>query len=243
MSKRSKKEGVDYLDTLETGRLELEALLKLTAIHFNTEKASADSNNKAIAAATTDAVFQLACIKAHSLLFDKDPNVASVRNLLEKNFPESGTDKLRKLASDVVLLEQDPGHEGKYIASVLSPDEINSDPNLRDINRQRGQSMLNKVRKIRVQFDELHDSNDRKQLSFLRNVWLAHSSLDAGDIKFAHQFSPETFSFIARCASLLRESIEAHRPAKFESTSRATWYNINNLAKTNGLMRKVDKSS
>ena len=242
MSKRSKKEGVDYLDTLETGRLELEALLKLTAIHFNTEKASADSNNKAIAAATTDAVFQLACIKAHSLLFDKDPNVASAGNLLEKNFPESGTDKLRKLVSDVVLLAQDPERDGNYIASVLSPDEINSDPNLRDINRERGLLMKNKVREMRVQFDELYESNDRKQLSLLRNAWLAHSSLDAGDIKFAHQFSPETFRFIERCALFLRESIEAHKPAKFKSTSRATWYNINNLAKTKGPMRKGDKS-
>ena len=230
MSKPSKKEGVDYLNTLETGRLELEALLKLTAIHFNTEKASDDPNNKAIAAATTDAIFQLACIKAHSLLFDKDPNVASVRNLLDKKFPESGTDNLRKLVSDVLLLTEDPHGKVKYTATILSPDQVNSDPNLRDINRQRGQSMRDKVREVKTKFDKLYVSNEREQLSVLRNAWLAHSSLNSGDIKFAHQFSPETFRFISLCASILSESIEAHRPAKFESVSRETWYKINNLA-------------
>ena len=230
MTKRSNKEGVDYLNTLETGRLELEALLKLTAIHFNTGKASADPNNKAIAAATTDAVFQLVCIKAHSLLFDKDPNVASVRNLLKKNFPESSTDNLRKLASDVLLLTEDQQGKAKYTATTLSPDQVNSDPNLRDINRQRGQSMRDKVLAVKRKFDELYASNGQKQLSLLRNAWLAHSSLNSGDIKFAHQFSPETFRFISLCASVLSESIEAHRPAKFESVSRETWYKINNLA-------------
>jgi hypothetical protein len=233
MSKRTKKEGLDYLNTLETGRLELEALLKLTAIHFNTEKASADPNNKAIGAATADAVFQLACIKAHTLLFDRDSNVASVKNLFDKNFPQSGTDNLRKLASDVILLTEDPLKKGSYIATVLSPDQINSDPSLRDINRKRGQTMEARVREVRIRFDELYLSRQREQLSLLRNSWLAHSSLDAGDIKFAHQFSLETFRFIERCALMLRESIEAHTPAKFESVSRETWHKINNLPKSN----------
>lgn len=224
------RSGIHYVSVLETGCQELEALLKLVAFHYNIGKTTQNFAEKDLAMATTDAVCQLACIKTYALLFDSTKKVASLYNLRGEDPLHRGSDDLVQRACEVVMLSNSNDAEVGLTAQRIPMDEVIASKSLCDINIERSQTL--KVGHIMVldAFANLEKEALTWDLKKARDLWLAHTSLEAGKWMYVHQFNLQLLTFLQRCSATLRLAVETYKPAVFERNGRQTWHKVNELA-------------
>ncbi len=226
------KSGVHYISVLETGCQELEALVKLVAVHHNASINLTDANSKVLARASEDAISQLACIKTYSLLFDKGGDAASLGNFLAKNPIESSSDTLLKYANELIIITKDPEKEDHFSANALSIDEIVANKDFKEMNIQGAEEIRRKHRRICSIFERLKTREKAIRLKDARDLWLAHASLASGDMRFVEHSNHTLYHFLKLCSIVLRISVETYMPAAFEVNGRNTWHAVNSLIPT-----------
>lgn len=218
-----------YVSVLETGCQELEALLKLTAFHSEAGREVKNPDNKIIAAASADAICQLACIKAYSLLFDNTKKAASLYNLRGENPLNRSSDDLVRKACEIVVLCNSTEALDCLNAQTLPMDEVSNCEILTEINIERAKALETGHREVMEDFSVLEKDATLWELKEVRNLWLAHTSLEAGKWMHVHHFNPHLLKFLKRCAATLRLAVETYKPAVFERIGRHTWYRVNTL--------------
>jgi len=228
-----------YVSVLETGCQELEALLKLTALHFEAGRLVKNPDDKIIADASADAICQLACIKAYSLLFDNTTKAASLFNLRGVDPIHRGSDDLVRRACEIVMLSNGTDAPDSLNAQTLSMDEVRNCEILTEINIERAKALAAGHKEVMEAFSVLEKDAVLLELKEARNLWLAHTSLEAGKWMHVHQFNPHLLKFLQRCSATLRLAVETYKPAVFERIGRHTWYRINAL----GADQKTDPMS
>lgn len=225
------KSGNHYISVLEVGCQELEALIILLAIQHNGAQRNNDSRQKTIMSASADAISQLACIKAYSLIFDDRDQVASLHNFLGKKPTKNGSDDLIMKASEIIYLTPDEENSRTFHARKLGIDEVRGSRDLAKINAEHNSWIAARHAKILRIFARIQKRAKELDLENNRHLWLAHTSLNAGKIKYAHQNSPIIYHFLTRCRTLLRGVIETFKPAEFHRHGRATWQDVIAIAK------------
>jgi hypothetical protein len=218
-----------YVSVLETGCQELEALLKLTALHFKTVREVKNPDVKIIAAASADAICQLACIKAYSLLFDNTRKAASLYNLRGEDPLNRSSDDLVRRACEIVMLCNGTEALDSLNAQTLPMDEVLNCEILTEINIERVKALEAGHKEVMDAFTVLAKDATLWELKEVRNLWLAHTSLEAGKWMHVHQFNPHLLEFLKRCSATLRLAVETYKPAVFERIGRQTWYRVNTL--------------
>ena len=218
-----------YVSVLETGCQELAALLKLTDLHFKTVQEVKNPDEKIIAAASADAICQLACIKAYSLLFDNTRKAASLYNLRGEDPLNRSSDDLVRRACEIVMLCNGTETLNSLNAQTLPKDEVLNCEILTEINIERVKALEAGHKEVMDAFSVLEKDATLWELNEVRNLWLAHTSLEAGKWMHVHQFNPHLLKFLKRCSATLRLAVETYKPAVFERVGRHTWYRVNLL--------------
>ena len=181
--------------------------------------------------ATTDAVCQLACIKTYALLFDNTRKVASLYNLRGEDPLHRGSDDLVQRACEVVMLSNSNETNACLIAQRIPIDEVIASKPLCDINIERSQELITGHKLVLETFAKLEKEALTWDLKKVRDLWLAHTSLEAGKWMYVHQFHPQLLAFLQQCAATLRLAVETYKPALFERNGRHTWNKVNELAR------------
>lgn len=225
------RSGIHYISVLETGCQELEALLKLVEFHHRLGKINQDSAEKAVLSATTDAVCQLACIKTYALLFDNTRKAASLYNLRGEDPLHRGSDDLVQRACEIVMLSNSKDTGGGLLAQPLKLDEVIASKTLTELNIEKSEALKKGHKAVMEAFDKLEKEAHDWDLKKVRDLWLAHTSLEAGKWMYVHQFNPQLLAFLQRCSAALRLAVETYKPAVFERNGRHTWYKVNELAR------------
>lgn len=228
------KSGRHYISVLETGCQELEALIILLAIQHNSALSAEDPKQKVITSASADAISQLACIKTFSLIFDDGKHIASLQNFLGTKPTENGTDDLIRRAVEIIYLTPDEEDARTFHARKLGLDEVRADKDLSEISAKHVSLIAARHKRIVRIFERLKAKADQLCFKENRNLWLAHTSLKAGDTKYAQQNSPTIYHFLTKCRTLLRCTIETFKPVEFPRHGRGTWQNVINLSKSTG---------
>jgi hypothetical protein len=224
------RSGIHYISVLETGCQELEALLKLVEFHHKAGQATQMSGEKAVFAATTDAVCQLACIKTYALLFDNTRKVASLYNLRGEDPLHRGSDDLVQRACEVVMLSNSNETDLGLTAQRVPIDEVIASKPLCEINIERSDALKTGHDLVLETFAKLEKEALTWDLKKVRDLWLAHTSLEADKWMYVHQFHPQLLVFLQKCAATLRLAVETYKPAVFVRNGRHTWHKINELA-------------
>ncbi len=224
------RSGIHYISVLETGCQELEALLKLVEFHHKAGQATQMSGEKAVFAATTDAVCQLACIKTYALLFDNTRKVASLYNLRGEDPLHRGSDDLVQRACEVVMLSNSNETDLGLTAQRVPIDEVIASKPLCEINIERSDALKTGHDLVLETFAKLEKEALTWDLKKVRDLWLAHTSLEADKWMYVHQFHPQLLVFLQKCAATLRLAVETYKPAVFVRNGRHTWHKISELA-------------
>jgi hypothetical protein len=224
------RSGIHYISVLETGCQELEALLKLVEFHYKKVQATQISAEKAVSAATTDAVCQLACLKTYALLFDNTRKVASLYNLRGEDPLHRGSDDLVQRACEIVLLSNSNETDVGLTAQRVPIDEVIASKPLCEINIGRSEALKAGHDLVLETFARLETEALTWDLKKVRDLWLAHTSLEAGKWMYVHQFHPQLLAYLKKCAATLRLAVETYKPAVFVRNGRHTWHKINELA-------------
>jgi hypothetical protein len=236
------KSGAHYISILETGCQELEALVKLIAVHHNASISIVEPKSKALARASEEAISQLACIKACSLLFDERRDVASLQNFLAKNPIESSSDDLLKSINETISITPDPTKENHFIAIPLSIDEVAADTGLKEMNIEGTKEILSRHKRICSVFERLKSRSKKVNLKEARDLWLAHASLASKEMRFVQHSNQTIYHFLKQCSMVLRVSVETYKPAVFERNGRHTWHAVNSLIPTFSSCQKEPKA-